>query len=67
MVEYAMQHASEVGEGLEVLAGVRELLEALAPRDEVVVGLVCLALQFMPLCEAPIIFAQYFLTEMKKR
>jgi len=40
MVEYAMQHASEVGEGLEVLAGVRELLEALARRDEVVVGLV---------------------------
>ena len=40
MVEYAMRHASEVGEGLEVLPGVRNLLEVLSRQDEVVVGLV---------------------------
>ena len=40
MVEYAMQHASEVGEGLEVLPGVRELLEVLSRQEEVIIGLV---------------------------
>lgn len=49
MVEYAMQHASEVGEGLEVLPGVRNLLEVLARQDDVIIGLVRLFTLFRPL------------------
>lgn len=40
MVDYAMQHASEVGEGVEVLPGVRDLLEFLSRQPDVVIGLV---------------------------
>lgn len=40
MIDYAMQHASEVGEGLEVLPGVRDLLEFLSRQPDVVIGLV---------------------------
>jgi hypothetical protein len=40
MVEYAKQHSSEVGEGLEILPGVLPLLEALSRRNDVIIGLV---------------------------
>lgn len=46
MVDYAMQHASEVGEGLEVLPGVRDLLEFLSRQPDVVIGLVQLPTLF---------------------
>jgi hypothetical protein len=48
MLEYAMQHTSEVGEGLELLPGVRNLLEVLSRQDEVVIGLVRLFTLFVP-------------------
>jgi len=40
MVEYAKQHSSEVGEGLEILPGVLPLLDALSRRNDVIIGLV---------------------------
>ncbi|KAG6549402.1 hypothetical protein Mapa_009121 [Marchantia paleacea] len=41
MLEYARKNADQVGEGLELLPGVKELLQALAERkNDVVVGLV---------------------------
>ena len=48
MLEYAMQHTSEVGEGLELLPGVRNLLEVLSRQDKVVIGLVRLFTLFVP-------------------
>jgi hypothetical protein len=40
MVEYAKQHSSEVGEGLEILPGVLPLLDTLSRRNDVIIGLV---------------------------
>ncbi|EKX44522.1 hypothetical protein GUITHDRAFT_72129, partial [Guillardia theta CCMP2712] len=40
MVEFAREHEEEAAEGMELLPGVRELLEALKGREDVCVGLV---------------------------
>eukprot|EP00960_Hanusia_phi_P045893 757480-Hanusia_phi.AAC.7 len=40
MVKFARQHEDEAAEGMELLPGVRELLEALKQREDVCVGLV---------------------------
>lgn len=46
MVEYAVNNAEHVGEGLEVLPGVDSLLEVLSSNN-VPVGLVCMPLIFL--------------------
>ena len=40
MLEYARAHAGEVGEGLELLPGVADLLQALSSHPQCLVGLV---------------------------
>ncbi|XP_043704575.1 uncharacterized protein LOC122654515 [Telopea speciosissima] len=40
MIEYAQEHAKDVGEGLEVLPGVESLLQALSSEENVAIGLV---------------------------
>lgn len=42
MVEFAMQNAKDLGEGLQVLPGVASLLQILSSKGNVAIGLVCI-------------------------